>query len=123
MLNLLVMAATWRSPPSTDYLSNPFWVGYNGMPPIRRHPQIPSSTQTGTPNFDTFLSPLFMVVTFKQTTIKHSMFMPKVPFLCTERACVFFFSFRYYTGPVNSADSTDFTGPDKTHSLVLKHTT
>ena len=25
----------------------------------------------------------------------------------------------YYTGPVNSADSTDFTGPDKTHSLVL----
>ena len=29
----------------------------------------------------------------------------------------------YYTGPVNSADSTDFTGPDKTHSLVLKHAT
>ena len=29
--------------------------------------------------------------------------------------------FRYYTGPVNSVDSTDFTGPDKTHSLVLKH--
>ena len=31
--------------------------------------------------------------------------------------------FGYYTGPVNSADSTDFTGPDKTHSLVLKHAT
>ena len=29
----------------------------------------------------------------------------------------------YYTGPVNSADSTEFTGPDKTHSLVLKHAT
>ena len=29
----------------------------------------------------------------------------------------------YYTGPVNSADSTGFTGPDKTHSLVLKHAT
>ena len=27
----------------------------------------------------------------------------------------------HYTGPVNSADSTDFTGPDKTHSLVLNH--
>ena len=32
-------------------------------------------------------------------------------------------SIGYYTGPVNSADSTDFTGPDKTHSLVLKHAT
>ena len=63
MLNLLVMAATWRSPSSTDYFSNLFWVGF---------------------------SPLFMVVTFKQTTIKHSMFMQKIPFLCTERACVFF---------------------------------
>ena len=29
----------------------------------------------------------------------------------------------YSTGPVNSADSTEFTGPDKTHSLVLKHAT
>ena len=29
----------------------------------------------------------------------------------------------YYTAPVNSADFTDFTGPDKTHSLVLKHAT
>ena len=27
----------------------------------------------------------------------------------------------YSTGPVNSADSTEFSGPDKTHSLVLKH--
>ena len=27
----------------------------------------------------------------------------------------------YYTGTVNSADSTDFTGPDKSHSLVLTH--
>ena len=34
-----------------------------------------------------------MVVTFEQMTIKHSMYMQKVPFLCTERACVDFFSF------------------------------
>ena len=34
-----------------------------------------------------------------------------------------YFIIGYYTAPVNSADSTDFTGPDKTHSLVLKHVT
>ena len=33
------------------------------------------------------------------------------------------YQFGYYTAPVNSADSTDFTGPDKTHSSVLKHAT
>ena len=60
------------------------------MPPHWRHPQIPSSAQTSTPIFDTFFSPLFMVVTFKQMTIKHSMYTQKVPFLCTERACVVF---------------------------------
>ena len=30
---------------------------------------------------------------------------------------------RYYTEPANSADSTDFTGPEKTHSSVLKAAT
>ena len=34
-----------------------------------------------------------MVGTFEQMTIKHSMYMQKVPFLCTERACVVFSSF------------------------------
>ena len=87
---MLLSSATWSLPPSADYLSNPFWVGYNGMPPCQRHPQIPLSTQTGTPNFDPFFSPLFMVVTFKQMTIEHSMYMQKVPFLCTERAVWFF---------------------------------
>ena len=66
-------------------------MGHDWMPPHQRHPQIPLSTQTGTPNFDTFLSHLFMVVTCKQMTIKHSMYMHKVPFLDTERACVVFF--------------------------------
>ena len=58
------------------------------MPPHRRHPQIPLPAQTGTPNFDTFFSHLFMVVTCEQMTIKHSIYMQKVPFLYTERACV-----------------------------------
>ena len=35
----------------------------------------------------------------------------------------FLLLYGYYTGPVNSADSTDFTGPEKTHSSVLKHAT
>ena len=33
------------------------------------------------------------------------------------------FDSRYYTGPVSSADSTDFTGPEKNHSSVLKPAT
>ena len=60
------------------------------MPPCRRHPQIPMSAQTGTQNFDTYFSFLFMVLTCEPMTIKHSIYMWKVPFLCTERACVFF---------------------------------
>ena len=43
--------------------------------------------------FFTFFSPLFMVVSFEQMTIKHLMYMQKVPFLCTETACVVFFQF------------------------------
>ena len=52
------------------------------------------SAQTGTPNFDTFFSRLFMVVTCEQMTIKHSINVEKVPFLHTERACVFLFWYR-----------------------------
>ena len=52
--------------------------------------EIPSSAQTSTPNFDTFFSCPFMVVTYEQMTIKHSMYTQKVPFLYTERACVVF---------------------------------
>ena len=35
-----------------------------------------------------------MATTFDDTTIKHSLYMWKVPFQCTERACVIFFRFR-----------------------------
>ena len=35
-----------------------------------------------------------MAITFDDTTIKHSLYTWKVPFQCTERACVIFFRFR-----------------------------
>ena len=41
----------------------------------------------------TLFSLLLSTVTLEQMTIKHSMYMQKVPFLCTERACVDFFWF------------------------------
>ena len=62
-----------------------------GVPPCRRHPRIPSFAQTGTPNFNPAFTHLFMAVTFEQMTIKHSMYMQKVPFQYTEMACVVFF--------------------------------
>ena len=67
-----------------------FCLGHDRMPPHWRHPQTPLSAQTGTPNFDTFFSHLFMIVTWKQMTIKHLLYMSKVPFLSTEWACVVF---------------------------------
>ena len=79
---------------NADYSTNPFWVGHDWMPPRQRHPQLPSSAQTGTPNFDTFFSHLFMILTCEQMTIKHSIYTWKVPFLCTERACVVFFQYQ-----------------------------
>ena len=36
-----------------------------------------------------------MVVTYEQMTIKHSMYIQKVPFLCAERARVVFSVFRF----------------------------
>ena len=38
----------------------------------------------------TFLPPLLSIVTFEETTIKHLMYMQKVPVIYTERACVVF---------------------------------
>ena len=93
----------------------PLRVGHDRMTPCQRHPQIPSSTQTGTPNFDTFLSPLFMVVTCEQMTIKHSMYMQKVPFPFTERACVVFFWFFGIRPPeekLHGAKCCKFYGPE-----------
>ena len=41
----------------------------------------------------TFSPPLLSIVTFEEMTIKHLMYMQKVPFLNTERACVVFSGF------------------------------
>ena len=62
------------------------------MPLTRRHPQVPSFTQTGMPKYDPFSEPLLLIVPFQEMTIKHLMYMQKVSFLYTERACVVFFS-------------------------------
>ena len=40
--------------------------------------------------------PLFMAIAFDQTTIKHSMYMQKIPFQYTEMACVVFSSFEIH---------------------------
>ena len=54
---------------------------------------LPSFAQTSTPKFDPFFTPLFMAITFDDTTIKHLMYTHKVPFQCTESACVVFSGF------------------------------
>ena len=64
-----------------------------GVPPHQMHLQVPSFAQTGMPKYDLFSKPHFLIVTFQETTIKHLMYMRKVPFLYTERACVVFSSF------------------------------
>ena len=87
-------SATWRYPPNADFSINLFCLGHDRMPPCWRHPQTPSSAQTGTPNFDPFFSCLFMIVTCKKMTIKHLLDMSKVPSLSTEMACVVFFHFQ-----------------------------
>ena len=64
-----------------------------GVPPHQRHPQVPLFTQTSTQKNALFSKPHFLIVTFQEMTIKHLMYMWKVPFLYTERACVVFFWF------------------------------
>ena len=66
-----------------------------GLPPCWRHPQIPSFAQTGMPKYDPFFEPLFLIVTFQEMAIKHLMYMQKVPFLYTERACVVFLVLKF----------------------------
>ena len=44
----------------------------------------------------TLFSLLFMAITFDDTTIKHLIYTHKVPFQCTERACVVFSGFEIH---------------------------
>ena len=49
------------------------------------------------PNYD-FFPPLLSIITFEEMTIKHLMYVQKVPFLSTERACVVFSGFKIHPG-------------------------
>ena len=46
----------------------------------------------------TFFPPLLSIRTFEEITIKHLMYMERVPFLYTERACVLFSGFKIRLG-------------------------
>ena len=67
------------------------------MPPHQKYPQVPLLAQTDTPNF-TFFRTISLIISPWEITIKHSMYTWKVPFLCTERACVVFFQYRNSPG-------------------------
>ena len=60
------------------------------MPPHQRHPD----TQTGTPNFDPVFRLLLLIITLKQITIKHLMYMQKYPFDVQKGPVWFFFWFQ-----------------------------
>ena len=112
MLNLLVMVVikppcrlssvsiTWSMEIICNHacfiISLFLWLG--GVPPPQRCPQIPSFAQTGMPNYDPFFPPLLLIKTLKVLTIKHSMYMWKVPLFYTEMACVVFSSFEICPG-------------------------
>ena len=64
------------------------------MPPRRRYPQVPWLPQTGTPNLTFFCEPLLLIVSRREMTIKHSLYMQLCAFVYTKGACVVFFRFR-----------------------------
>ena len=86
------LGASKQSAPS-NFLLDPCSLVVQGVPPHQRCCQTPCSAQTGTTNYDLFFRPLLLIVTSQEMTIKHLMYMQKVPFLYTERACVLFFRF------------------------------
>ena len=112
MLNLLVMmvikpcfrpslvSIPWSMDTICNYefLRSLSSLGMVGVPPHQSHPQVPSFTQTGMPKHDLFSEPLLWIVTFQEMKIKHFIYMQKVPFLYTERACAVFFSFEIHPG-------------------------
>ena len=111
MMNLLVMvgtAAHFRSHcfPSLGalkqsafslFLTDLYSLGVEGVPPHQRCLQIPSILKLVRQTM-TFSPPLLSIITFEEMTIKHLMYMQKVPFLCTERACVVFSGFEIHPG-------------------------
>ena len=79
----------------TYFSIDPCSLVVEGVPPHRRHHQTPCSAQTSMTNYDLF-SPLLLIVTLCEATIKHSLYMQTVPFLYTERACVLFLQFEIH---------------------------
>ena len=73
-----ILEASKQSAP-TNFSVDPCSLVLQGVPPRRRRRQTPCSAQTGMTKYDLFL-------TFQEMTIKHLMYMRKVPFLYTERA-------------------------------------
>ena len=63
------------------------------MPPCQRYPQVPSLSQTGTPNLNFFCEPLLLIVSRREMTIKHLLYMQLCAFMYTKGACVVFSGF------------------------------
>ena len=53
-----------------------------------------------------FCEPLLLIISHWEMTIKHSMYIPTVPFLCTERACAVFSQYRNSPGKIFSVESS-----------------
>ena len=68
------------------------------MPPRRRYPQVPSLSQTGTPNLTFFFGPLLSIVSRREMTIKHLLYTQLCAFMYTKGACVVFF--RFWNSPM-----------------------
>ena len=60
------------------------------MPPRRMYPQVPSLSQTGTPNL-TFFGPLLSIVSRREMTIKHILYTQLCAVMYTKGACVVLF--------------------------------
>ena len=85
------LGASKQSAPS-NFLLDPCSLVVQGVPPCQRHCRTPCSTQTGTTNYDLFSTSSFDC-NFSRNDNQTFMYMWKVPFLYTERACVLVFQF------------------------------
>ena len=78
---------------SYNFLTSPSSLAVVGMPPHRRHPQVPWLAQTGARNLIFFCKPILWIISHRETTIKHSIYIQLCPFMYTKRACVVFLQF------------------------------
>ena len=66
------------------------------------------------PNYDLF-SPLLLITTFEEMTIKHLMYTQKVPFPYTERACVSKFALEDFSCRTKCSH---YFGPEGVYSFI-----